>query len=157
MKELKININQRIDELELAMADFPVQECPLKHIFLPGMYVREISMPAGTLVTSKIHKTEHPFIISKGVAYVKINDEEWECLEAPYTGITKPGTRRVLYIEEDTIWTTFHPTDKKTVDEVEDEIIEKHDNPLLPEDIKNKYLSLSRYGLEETKTNNTLK
>lgn len=153
MNELKININQRIDELELAMSEFPIQECPLNHTFEDGMYIREIFMPAGTLITSKIHKTRHPYEITMGKVYVRVNEEDWQLLEAYYRGITEIGTRRVLYILEDTLWTTYHLTDKKTVDEVEEEIIEKHDNPLLSEDIKNKFLSLSRYGLEQTKTN----
>ncbi len=149
---LGIKPKKLLDELELAMSEFPIQECPLNHTFVEGMYIREIFMPKGTLITSKIHKTRHPYEITKGKVLVRINEEEWEHLEAPYMGITESGTRRVLYILEDTLWTTYHLTDKKTVDEVEADIIEKHDNPLLSEDIKNKFLSLSRYGLDKTKT-----
>ena len=47
----------RIDELELKMVtDFDHVECPLVHRFTNKMYIREIFMPKGTLVTSKIHK-----------------------------------------------------------------------------------------------------
>jgi hypothetical protein len=59
--------DERVDELEHFMVEnYEVIECPLVHRFTPGMYIREIFMPAGSLITSKIHKTEHPYTISKG-------------------------------------------------------------------------------------------
>lgn len=139
------DIHKRIDELELEMlSNFSEAECPLSHTFTPGLYTREIFMPKDSLITSQIHNTIHPFVISKGAAYVKINDDDWELLEAPYRGTTFPGTRRVLAILEDCIWTTFHPTDiepenhseeaiLEAVKKVQETIIEKHDNPLLEE------------------------
>jgi hypothetical protein len=51
----------RIDLLEMAMLETcAVIELPIVHRFTPGLYIREIFMPAGALVTSKIHKTEYP-------------------------------------------------------------------------------------------------
>jgi hypothetical protein len=141
-----------IDEAEAILVQLPKVECPLKHSFTPGLYIREIFMPAGTLLTSKIHKTEHPFIVSKGKLNVFL-DGEMQYIEAPYMGVTKPGTRRVIYILEDCIWTTFHPLPyitgeennlsdediKRITDSIESEIIEFHDNPLLDEETKIKY------------------
>lgn len=96
-------------------------------------------MPKGTLLTSKIHKTEHPFIVSKGKVSVWLDEGEEVLIEAPYCGITLPNTRRVLYIHEDCIWTTIHATDKTTPEEVEEEIIQKHDNELLTQEEKEKF------------------
>jgi hypothetical protein len=141
-----------IDEAEAILVQLPKVECPLKHRFTPGLYIREIFMPAGTLLTSKIHKTEHPFIVSKGKLNVFLNGE-MQYIEAPYSGVTKPGTRRVIYILEDCIWTTFHPLPyitgkennlseediKKITDSIEAQIIEFHDNPLLDEETKIKH------------------
>lgn len=125
-----------IDAVEAIIAQHPPVDCPLVHRFTNNMYIREIFMPAGSLITSKIHKTEHPFVISKGSCTVWTDEGESMTLSAPYCGITKPNTRRVLFIHEDCVWTTFHVTDKKTPEEVEDDIIQKHDNPLLSEEIK---------------------
>lgn len=112
--------------------NFDVVECPLKHTFTPGLYIREIFMPKDSVITSKIHKTEHPFIVSKGVVSVSIDAGEWQLIEAPYSGITKPGTRRILWVHEDTIWTTIHANpDNENENEIEERIIEKHENPLL--------------------------
>lgn len=138
-KELIERLNDgRIDELEAVMAaNYPAVDCPLTHVFTEGLYAREIFLPAGSLATSKIHKTEHPFIVSKGKILVSIDKGDWVQLEAPYMGVTKPGTRRVVYAIEDTVWTTFHanPDNITDLEEVEDKIIEKYDNPLL-QDIK---------------------
>lgn len=128
----------RIDELEAAMVEnFEQIECPVTHLFTDGVYTREIFMPKGSLVTSKIHKTEHPYVLSKGKLLVSVDKGEWIELEAPHTGITKAGTRRVAYILEDVIWTTFHanPDNLSDLDEIEEMVIEKHDNLLL-KDIK---------------------
>jgi len=118
-------------------------------------------MPAGSLITSKVHKTEHPYIVSYGKVAVSIDSNDWDEITAPYTGITKPGTRRVLYIIEDCIWTTFHRVDdmkseyndlnddekENIVKEIEEKILEPHINYLTGTDIKTEYLK----ALEETK------
>lgn len=136
-------LNHSIDELEAVMLDnFPVIDCPVTHRFTDGMYVREIFMPAGAFITSKIHKTQHQFFILKGKATVWIDGVE-ETIEAPYIGITEPGTRRVLLVLEDCIWATSHPNpNNETLEQLEERIIEKNDNPYLTEDMKNKIYKL---------------
>ena len=154
--------DDRLDELEVAMLENcePVH-CLTTHMFTDGMYIREIFMPAGSLITSKVHKTEHPYIVSYGKVAVSIDSNDWDEITAPYTGITKPGTRRVLYIIEDCIWTTFHRVDdmkseyndlnddekENIVKEIEEKILEPHVNYLTGTDIKQEYLKV----LEETK------
>lgn len=55
-----------IDRLEQAMMNHPAADCPLRHFFTPGLYCREITMPAGAIITSKIHMTQHQYTVSKG-------------------------------------------------------------------------------------------
>lgn len=139
--ESEKDYNQRIDELEAYMYQFDGVECPLDHQFTPGLYARSILMPAGTLVVSMIHKEEHPYDVLVGSAYVFI-EGEWERIRAPHTGVTKAGTRRVLYIEDDCVWRTFHsikvmPVSKSKEDilaAVEanfDDLYVKRENPIL--------------------------
>lgn len=129
--------HEKIDELEAALMQGEAVECPLVHRFTKGMYIREVSIPAGTVLTTKIHKTEHPFIISKGKVNVMIG-QEITTLEAPYCGITEPGIRRIILALSDVVWTTFHRNDDDCRDllEIETRLIEPHDNPLLPDWIK---------------------
>lgn len=120
-----------IDLLEAAMQGHTPAHCPVVHRFTPGLYIREILIPAGTLLTSAIHKTEHPFVISAGRIVVISENEGRQLYEAPFTGITHPGTRRTLLALDDTIWTTFHATDETDVDKICDTILEERINPLL--------------------------
>lgn len=127
-----------MDELEAFMlTHFEPLEFPLVHRFTDKMYIREMSMPAGSLWTSRIHATENPFVVSMGRAWVKIDNGSWECIEAPYTGITKPGTRRVLYIERDCIWTTFHVNEDncQDIETIENRLTEQHINCITNSDI----------------------
>lgn len=151
MSEVVTSISQRLDELEAAMQALPEVDCELDHTFTPGLYSRSVYMPSGTLIVSRIHKTKHQFNISAGVCAVKNNDGEWEMIEAPYNGVTEPGTRRVLYIVQNTLWTTYHPVQiependseeaiKEAVDKVDELILEKHVNEILGGELKNNIL-----------------
>ena len=143
MQQLIRSNDEFIDLLEGAIdALLDPVDCPLRHLFTPGLYSREIFIPKGTLLTSQIHKTCHPFTISKGKVSVWIDGGDEVILEAPHTGVTYPGTRRVLYTHEDVIWTTYHPTDivpegdtaedvERAVQKIGDLIIEEHHNHLL--------------------------
>lgn len=146
-------ISDRIDQLEQVMLEnAPMVDCPLNHKFTPGLYIREVFMPKGTLITSQIHKTCHPFFILKGCVSVFSENDGEQLLRAPYSGITMPGTRRVLKIHEDTIWITCHPTDIEPENDSEEaiqmavaligvEIIEPHVNELIGGEIKNNIIS----------------
>lgn len=135
-----IDPHGRMDELEALLSQLPPVDCPTVHRFTPGLYSREIFMPAGTLVTSKIHKTEHQFIISRGRVRVRnIVDGEWIELAAPYHGITPAGTRRVLQVLDDTVWTTLHVTDLTDVEAIEREIIDIRTDHLMPEAVRDAY------------------
>jgi hypothetical protein len=104
---------------------------PVKHTFTDNCYVREIFNPAGQLIVTKIHKKEHPFFLMKGKMSILTEDGVVE-LEAPHHGITKPGTKRIIYTHTDCVFITVHGTDKKTPEEVEEEVIAKNfDDPVI--------------------------
>mgnify|MGYP003111146816 CR=1 FL=1 len=100
---------------------------PLKHTFADGLYIREIFMPKGQIVSTGIHKVEHPYFVQKGDVSV-LTDEGIKRVKAPYNGITKPGTKRLIYMHEDTIWITVHATDKKDPESVLEDVIAKDFN-----------------------------
>lgn len=133
MNEVTEISNQRIDQLEKVMVEnFQEVDCPLIHRFIDGVYIREIFMPKGSLVTSKIHRTRHPYIVTEGVVSVWVNGGKEVMIHAPFEGITEPGTRRILYIHEDCRWVTFHLNpDNEYLEDIENRIIEKHENKLL--------------------------
>jgi hypothetical protein len=122
------------------LAQAMVAECepldaPPEHLFAPGIYARVLKMPAGSIIISKIHKTEHFCVALSGRATVVREDGAVrEEIEGPRIMRTLPGTQRALYIHEDAVWVTFHVTDKTDVDEIEKDIIAKGFNdPVLVE------------------------
>jgi hypothetical protein len=133
-----VESHAKIDHLERAMREWlpPVEIEPV-HYFADGTYAREITIPAGTLLTGKIHKTEHLNVISKGMIAVWSPNEEVRYIRAPFTFVAKPGTRRVGLAYEDTVWTTIHATGGETdLGALEALLIEPHDSSIeLPENI----------------------
>ncbi len=114
-------------EFENAMAQmqgamFGDDACPLKHTFGDGLYIREITMPKGMVLTSKLHKTTHPYFVIKGDVSV-LTDDGVVRIKAPYWGMTKAGTKRILKIHEETIWCTVHATEETDLEIIETEVI----------------------------------
>jgi len=124
-----------MNRLEAALMDGEQITCPLVHSFTPGIYIRQIFIPAGAMITSRVHKTEHHFIILKGVIVVKSGTED-VVYRAPYMGITDPGTRRALLAIEDTVWATIHanPDDITDPDVIVETITDAANNPLIDPD-----------------------
>jgi len=79
------------------------------------------------MLTSMVHKTQHPFVISQGSVKVTSDNEGSVIYEAPFTGITEPNTRRALHALTDVIWTTFHVTNETDVAKIGEEILEPKD------------------------------
>lgn len=114
-----------IKEMDGALQDKDIEKiCPLVHSYGDGCYVRQIFMPKGTLIISKLHKKTHPYFVMTGVASVA-TENGVETIQAPYQGITQAGTKRALYIHEDMVWTTVHVTNETDLDKIEEEIIVK--------------------------------
>lgn len=120
-----------VDALEAAMLTQPQRHIEPVHHFAAGLYAREITIPAGTLLTGKIHRTQHLNIISTGEISVWTDGEPVRRIRAPYAFVAQPGTRRVGYAHEDTVWTTVHATTETDLEQLEAQLIEPHVNPLL--------------------------
>ena len=116
--------------LRAAMLDFeglmreagdPV-EIHARHIFAKGLYARQILIPAGTLLSGKIHKTEHLNIISMGEITV-LTEQGPMRIQAPCTLVSPAGTKRIGLAHTDTVWTTIHATEETDLEALEDQLI----------------------------------
>ena len=76
------------------------------------------------LLTSKIHKTSHPYFILKGKAKV-LTEEGIKVVTAPCYGVTPAGTKRLIYVLEDVVWCTCHATKSKDLQKIEKQTIAK--------------------------------
>ena len=101
--ELEEKINSLDETKRIKLAD-----CPLKHLFSEGMYVREVTIPEGTLVIGKIHKHEHPAFLLKGEALVITEYDGIKEMEGPCSFISPAGVKRAVYAKTELIWTTVH-------------------------------------------------
>lgn len=110
------------------MGELAQVDCPLQHHFAPGIYLREIFMPTGAVVIGKIHRTAHLNLIERGSCSIVHADGSTEHLTAPYTFVSQPGVQKVLYIHEDCVWKTIHPTSERDLDRLEAELIEPDDS-----------------------------
>lgn len=106
-------------DLELGCTD---ALAPVKHHFAPGLYAREIFLPAGLRIVGKIHKTSHLMTVCKGSGIIWNEFGSYE-FQAPTTHLTRPGAKNVVWTREDTVIVTYHPTNLTSVADIEREII----------------------------------
>ena len=118
-----VTLENQLTDIEGVLVGKELHELnPVKHTFAGGCYVREIYNPANELLITKIHKKEHPFFLMKGEMSI-LTEEGIKRIKAPYQGITKPGTKRVIYTHEECIFTTVHATENTTIEDAEDEVL----------------------------------
>lgn len=133
---------EEIEGLEKVCLGMDQVDCPLVHQFAPGVYLREITMPAGAFVIGQRHKTAHFNIVLSGRARVMMDDGVVYTIQAPCTFKSEPGVRKILLIEEEMRWATVHPTQETDLNKLEDELVIKspafleHEHAQLLEQIK---------------------
>ena len=130
MSEVALTARQKVEALEDELAKLPQVELATRHYFAPGMYARELTIPAGVTLTGAVHKTEHLSVISAGRILVESGDGPVEIC-APYTFVSQPGAKRAGFAIEATVWTTFHPTTTTDLDALCEELTESTSAELL--------------------------
>ncbi len=95
-----------------------------KHHFAPGVYAREVLLPAGSVVVGKTHKTKHLNIIASGHCTIHCMGEIFE-VHGPYIFTSEVGAKKAVYSHTDVVWINIHLTDKTDVDEIEKDVIDE--------------------------------
>ena len=101
-------------------------EVPVVHHFAPGVYMRQMDAAAGTLVVSKMHRTEHMNILLKGSLTVA-TENGIELLKAPCVLKSMPGTKRLGFFLVVSSWITIHPTSDTDLEKIEQQVIVPED------------------------------
>jgi len=116
----------KLEMVESAMLKMPQADCPVTNLFAPGIYWREVSIPAGAIAIGHKHKTEHLNVLISGRVRV-ICDGEVKELVAPYVFPSPAGVRKILYAVEPARWANIHanPTDERDLEKLEIIFIEK--------------------------------
>tara|TARA_R110001599_G_scaffold19323_1_gene74041 strand:- start:270 stop:746 length:477 start_codon:yes stop_codon:yes gene_type:complete len=97
---------------------------PLEHTFADGIYVRQMTMNKDSLVVGAIHNHLHVWFLLSGHITVATEEESLEYI-APCYVLATPGTKRVIYANEDSVFVNVHknPTNCQVIEELEKEIV----------------------------------
>jgi hypothetical protein len=118
----------KIDVLLREISARPQVECPVWHFFGPSIYIREVVMPAGTVVVGKYHKEDHLCNMVEGRMIVVSEDGEQREVAAPAVFMAKKG-RKTAYIIETVRFQNIYSTDETDVEKLEHMLVE--DSPTL--------------------------
>lgn len=108
---MSFSVEDRISVLEAIMAAHypPIRDIIQPYHFIQdSLYVRGIEFPAGTILTSRLHKVDHIGMLIKGSALVLTNYEEAHVIKAPSLYHCSPNTKRLIITLEDAVWCTVH-------------------------------------------------
>lgn len=117
MNEVVHPMRERVERLEEVISQAPQVELDVKHHFAPGVYVREMTIPAGVVATGAVHKTEHLSILSAGRCVLTTDDGVSE-LYAPWIGKSRAGIKRAIATVTECVLMTIHPTDETDVEKL---------------------------------------
>ena len=125
-----LGLRNKVNQLEQIVEQLPQVKCPVRNIFAPNVYAREMTIPSGVVLTGAVHKTCHLSILSKGQVKV-VSDEGVIELTAPATLISQPGAKRAIFAVSEAVWTTIHATTETDVDKLVEELTESTADELL--------------------------
>jgi hypothetical protein len=111
-----------IDEIEAKLLGFPQIDCPVVHHFGPGIYIREVRLPANSLILGHKHKTDHTNILISGK--LRFLNEGGNVVElvGPCVLNSNAG-RKIAYIVEDVIWQNVYATDERDIEKLDEAFV----------------------------------
>lgn len=115
MSIMEADARLKLARMEEFLSKFEQAEFEVKHIFTEGVYIREIFLPAGSLVVGKLHRHNHFNFISKGEVTVFTKDG-LATYTAPVSMISTAGTKRAVYAHTDVVWSTVHHNPENETD-----------------------------------------
>jgi hypothetical protein len=158
--ELTAFTEQKVQTLEAAFLEQPQVDCPVVHRFGPNIYIREVTIPAGTLSIGHYQTTTHLNVMLKGRVIMVSEDGSKTELVAPQTFVSGPG-RKIGYILEDMVWQNVYATNETDVEKLETTLLnksqtwqehQKNQQLLLyfdhSEDVADYYLAIAEYGFD---------
>lgn len=107
--------HENVARLRSYLDQLPQSDYGIRDIFLPGIYMREMTIPAGSILVGAVHKTKHAVIVSGGRIAVDSGAGVVE-MAAPLTFASEAGAERVGIAMEDTVFTTVHPNPTNSTD-----------------------------------------
>lgn len=132
-----------LEKPEQTLLQLPQAECSVVHHFGPGVCIREVFMPAGTLAIGHKQKFDHLNIMLRGKVMIVTDDGGTQVLTAPMIFTGKAG-RKIGYVLEDMVWQNIYSTELTDPSAVEAAFIEKSEDWLQDQQAKLAVEKLSR-------------
>lgn len=110
-------MQEKVDAMARKMLDTPQLPCPVRHLFYPGLYIRELSVPEGVLAIGYVHKTWTMNVLLEGAVRV-VREGQHVDLIAPMYFYGPPG-QNIGYVIEDMVWLNIYPTTERDVETLE--------------------------------------
>jgi len=130
-----------VDALENKLLDVDQVDCPVVHRFGPGVYIREVTLPAGTLAIGHRHKFAHINIVLKGTVLVLNDNGTSSEIEAPFVYTSQPG-RKVVLAKTEVVWQNIFATTERDVETLEAYLLDKSDAWLEDSEVRMKAAAL---------------
>lgn len=122
-QEIDNILSQKVEVLLAKSLERPQLDCQTKHYFGPGIYIREVTMPAGAVVIGKPHRKEHMCVMLQGRMIIVDSDGNKKELVAPLTFVGGPG-RKVAYILETTVFQNILATEETDIEVLENMLVD---------------------------------
>lgn len=120
MKE-EVNIDNVL-AIEKKLKQVANIELPVEHLFTENQYIRQLYVPKDTVIVGKRHRYKTLNMLLKGRMLIYDDNETIEVV-APFIVETEEYTKKAGYAIEDSIWCNIHVTNKKDLEEIEEEFI----------------------------------
>jgi hypothetical protein len=119
-------LSKSVEEVEGTMLGMPQAEAQVVHRFGPGIYIREVIIPAGILAVGHRQRFEHMNVMLKGRVTVFNDNGTTTELVAPMVFVGKPG-RKIGYVHEEMVWQNIYATTETDIEKLEATYLEKSD------------------------------
>ena len=106
------------DEMAAMMMQRDQPPCPVIHRFGPGIYIREATYPANTLIIGQNHIHPHTNVLLKGSILIVDGEGKTAKLTAPFVFVAPHGSKKGYTLEE-TVWQNIYATNETNVELLE--------------------------------------
>lgn len=104
-----------LEAIQEDMARYEQAVIPVKHILLPGLYARQIEIPADCRLIGKVQVSPHlNFVLEGDITFMV--DGVVRRVGAGWSGAIDGGTKKIGYAHARTVWMTVHPNPDNETD-----------------------------------------
>ena len=96
----------------------------IKHSFADQVYIRQMNLKKDYVIVGAIHNHLHAWFLLSGKVIINNNGEKIEHIAPCYT-VSEPGSKRLIYALEDSVFVNVHknPSNTQNIEELENEIV----------------------------------